>query len=95
MDHASTEAAMRTGPPREFDLDRTLDSAVQVFWQQGYEGTAIADPTEALGINRPSLYAAFGNKESLFLRVLERYSEQRAAYVLELRRSRPPDPSSD
>jgi AcrR family transcriptional regulator len=74
---------MRTGRPREFDLDRTLDSAVQVFWRQGYEGTAIADLTEALGINRPSLYAAFGNKESLFRRVLERYSEHRAAYVLE------------
>jgi AcrR family transcriptional regulator len=74
---------MRTGRPRKFDLDRTLDSAVQVFWRQGYEGTAIADLTEALGINRPSLYAAFGNKESLFHRVLERYSEQRAAYVLE------------
>jgi AcrR family transcriptional regulator len=74
---------MRSGRPREFDLDRTLDSAVRVFWRQGYEGTAIADLTEALGINRPSLYSAFGNKESLFHRVLERYSEQRAAYVLE------------
>jgi AcrR family transcriptional regulator len=74
---------MRTGRPREFDLDRKLDSAVLVFWRQGYEGTAISDLTEALGINRPSLYAAFGNKESLFRRVLERYAEQRAAYVLE------------
>jgi AcrR family transcriptional regulator len=74
---------MRTGRPREFDLDQKLDSAVLVFWRQGYEGTAISDLTEALGINRPSLYAAFGNKESLFRRVLERYAEQRAAYVLE------------
>jgi AcrR family transcriptional regulator len=74
---------MRTGRPREFDLDRTLDRAVRVFWRQGYEGTAIADLTAALGINRPSLYAAFGNKESLFRRVLERYSEQRAGYLVE------------
>jgi len=72
---------MRTGRPREFDLDRTLDRAVRVFWRQGYEGTAIADLTEALGINRPSLYAAFGNKESLFRQVLARYSEQRAGYL--------------
>ncbi|GAA1216818.1 TetR/AcrR family transcriptional regulator [Pseudonocardia alaniniphila] len=74
---------MRTGRPREFDLDQKLDSAVLVFWRQGYEGTAISDLTDALGINRPSLYAAFGNKESLFRRVLERYSEQRAVYLLE------------
>ena len=72
---------MRTGRPREFDLERTLDRAVRVFWRQGYEGTAIADLTEALGINRPSLYAAFGNKESLFRQVLARYTEQRAAYL--------------
>jgi AcrR family transcriptional regulator len=72
---------MRTGRPREFDLDRTLDRAVRVFWRQGYEGTAIADLTEALGINRPSLYAAFGNKESLFRQVLQRYSDRRAAYL--------------
>lgn len=72
---------MRTGRPREFDVERTLDRAVRVFWRQGYEGTAIADLTEALGINRPSLYAAFGNKESLFRQVLARYVEQRANYL--------------
>jgi AcrR family transcriptional regulator len=74
---------MRNGRPRGFDLDRALDRAVQVFWRQGYEGTAIGDLTAALGINRPSLYAAFGNKESLFRRVLERYTEQRACYLVD------------
>jgi len=71
---------MRTGRPREFDIDQSLDRAVQVFWRQGYEGTAISDLTDALGINRPSLYAAFGNKESLFRRALERYTGRTAGY---------------
>ena len=74
---------MRTGRPREFDIDQSLDRAVQVFWRQGYEGTAISDLTEALGINRPSLYAAFGNKESLFRRALDRYAGRTARYVPE------------
>ena len=47
-----------------------------VFWRKGFEGASLADLTEAMGINRPSLYAAFGNKEELFLKVLDRYGEQ-------------------
>jgi len=74
---------MRTGRPREFDIDQSLDRAVQVFWRQGFEGTAISDLTEALGINRPSLYAAFGNKEALFRRALDRYTGRTARYVPE------------
>jgi AcrR family transcriptional regulator len=74
---------MRTGRPREFDIDQSLDRAVQVFWRQGYEGTAISDLTEALGINRPSLYAAFGNKEALFRRALDRYAGGTARYGAE------------
>jgi AcrR family transcriptional regulator len=58
---------------REFDLDRAVDAALHVFWQKGYEGTSLSALTEALGINRPSLYAAFGSKEGLFLRVVDRY----------------------
>jgi AcrR family transcriptional regulator len=63
------------GRPRAFDIDRALDQALQVFWRQGYEGTSLSDLTKAMGINRPSLYAAFGNKEELFRKVLDRYAE--------------------
>ncbi|MEV4129831.1 TetR/AcrR family transcriptional regulator [Nocardia sp. NPDC049707] len=72
---------MATGRPREFDLDERLDRAMHVFWRQGYEGTALADLTEAMGINKPSLYAAYGNKESLFLKVVDRYEAGPAGYV--------------
>ena len=61
------------GRPRAFDPDQALDRALQVFWRKGYEGTSIADLTAAMGINPPSLYAAFGNKEALFRRALDRY----------------------
>jgi AcrR family transcriptional regulator len=68
---------MRTGRPRNFCTDTVLDRAMTVFWRKGYEGASLADLTEAMGINPPSLYAAFGNKEGLFRAVLERYDERR------------------
>jgi AcrR family transcriptional regulator len=71
------------GRPRDFDVDRALDRAMTVFWRKGYEGASLTDLTRAMGINRPSLYAAFGNKESLFRRALDRYAEGPAAYVRE------------
>jgi AcrR family transcriptional regulator len=71
------------GRPREFDVEVALNQAVRVFWQRGYEGAALSDLTEAMGINRPSLYAAFGNKESLFHKALEYYSERQAVHVRE------------
>ena len=64
---------MAMGRPREFDPDRALDRALEVFWRRGYEGASIADLTEAMGITKPSLYAAFGNKEELFRKTLDRY----------------------
>jgi AcrR family transcriptional regulator len=63
------------GRPREFDADEALDKALMAFWRRGFEGTSLSDLTEAMGINRPSLYAAFGNKETLFRLALDRYAE--------------------
>ena len=71
----------RAGRPRSFDLNQALDRALQVFWRKGYEGTSLSDLTEAMGINRPSLYAAFGDKEALFRKALDRYAEGPASYV--------------
>jgi AcrR family transcriptional regulator len=82
---------MAGGRPRAFDVDDALDRALDVFWRQGYEGTALSDLTTAMGINRPSLYAAFGNKAALFRKVLDRYADGPAAYAaraLELPRAR-------
>jgi AcrR family transcriptional regulator len=62
-----------TGRPRTFCKEEALDIALKVFWKKGYEGTSIGDLTEAMGINRPSLYCAFGDKEQLFRKALDRY----------------------
>jgi AcrR family transcriptional regulator len=75
--------AMPRGRPREFDLDEALDRALTVFWRKGYEGTSLLDLTRAMQINRPSLYAAFGNKESLFRKAIDRYVEGPACHVRE------------
>jgi len=61
------------GRPREFDQEKALEQALELFWRQGYEGTSIADLRNAIGITAPSLYAAFGSKEELYGRVLEHY----------------------
>lgn len=63
------------GRPREFCTDQALFKALQVFWRRGFEGTSLTDLTEAMGITRPSLYAAFGNKEDLFRKALDLYDE--------------------
>ncbi|MFJ9348404.1 TetR/AcrR family transcriptional regulator [Streptomyces sp. NPDC101237] len=69
------------GRPRGFDADAALDRAVEVFWRQGYEGASLSDLTEAMGINRTSMYAAYGNKEELFRRAVARYAEADMAYA--------------
>jgi AcrR family transcriptional regulator len=74
---------MAGGRPRTFDTEKALDRALTVFWRKGYEGTTLPELTRAMGINRPSLYAAFGNKEMLFHKVMDRYTEGPAAYVRE------------
>jgi len=69
------------GRPREFDLDQALENALHVFWEKGYEGASMADLTEAMGITKPSLYAAFGNKEELFRKALDSYVDGPAGYT--------------
>ncbi len=64
---------MPGGRRRQFDADEALDRALEVFWVRGYEGATLPELTDAMGINRPSLYAAFGNKEQLFRSALDRY----------------------
>lgn len=65
----------KAGRKRNFDKTEALDKAIHVFWENGYAGTSLSDLTEALDINKPSLYAAFGNKETLFNAALKRYVE--------------------
>jgi AcrR family transcriptional regulator len=79
----SRSIAVPRGRPREFEVDRALDRALRVFWRKGYEGATLPDLTKAMGINRPSLYAAFGSKEGLFRRALDRYDEGPASYARE------------
>lgn len=61
------------GRPRSFDRAAALRRAMEVFWERGYEGTSLGDLTEAMGINKPSLYAAFGCKEALFREAVALY----------------------
>jgi AcrR family transcriptional regulator len=68
------------GRPREFDTERALELAMNLFWRKGYEGTSMSDLTDTLGITRASLYAAFGNKEALFRTVLDRYEAKAGQY---------------
>src|SRR2546428_11874348 len=76
----SETAAKRPGRPRAFDPDAALERAMHVFWSKGYEGASLSNLTRAMRINRPSLYAAFGNKEELFRKVLDRYVDGPLAY---------------
>ncbi len=72
---------MGRGRPREFDLDKALDAALLLFWRHGFEGTSLSTLTEAMGINTPSLYSAFGDKEALFRKALDRYLQKPASYL--------------
>lgn len=69
------------GRPREFCTDAALAAALRVFWSNGYEGASMAALTAAMGITKPSLYAAFGNKEALFRKALDLYEREKLAYV--------------
>ncbi len=71
------------GRHREFDVQKVLDAALNVFWRKGYERASYADLVEAAGVERPALYSAFGNKEALFRQALARYDELYLDYIPE------------
>src|SRR5258707_1772658 len=81
MGRVAEQISRMRGRPRAFDQQAALDRAMMLFWQQGYEPTSISDLSRAMGINAPNIYAAFGNKERLFLRVLDRYLETRMSEI--------------
>src|SRR3954468_1963795 len=68
--------------PREFDTDQAVDRAMDLFWSRGYAATSLQDLTAVLGIGSGSLYAAFGSKEQLYARALERYSSRNAGALI-------------
>jgi AcrR family transcriptional regulator len=69
------------GRPRSFDREAALEAAMEVFWTRGYDGASLAELTEAMGINPPSLYAAFGDKENLYVEAVELYRIQRGEHI--------------
>lgn len=69
------------GRPRAFDTDEALDAAVEVFWRRGFAGASLTELAAAMGINKPSVYGAFGDKAQLFQAALRRYVERNMAYV--------------
>ena len=79
MDEGSAPGAL--GRPREFCTDAALGAALGVFWRKGYEGASLSELTEAMGISRPSLYAAFGNKEALFRKALDLYERDKLGFM--------------
>src|ERR1700746_1284371 len=74
---------MPSGRKRQFDVDEALDRALQVFWARGYEGPTRPELPRAMGITQPSLYSAFGNKEQLFRKALDRYQTGPMSFLTE------------
>jgi AcrR family transcriptional regulator len=78
------------GRPRAYDPDTALARAAEVFWQKGYDGTSLDDLAAATGMNRPSLYAAFGDKHALYVQTLQRYRDEAQRMSLSLLEDKPP-----
>src|SRR5437870_1670234 len=78
---SASPAPRARGRPRSFDRAAALAAAMEVFWQKGFDATSIQDLTQAMDINPPSLYAAFGDKESLYLEAVEFYRVQRGEHI--------------
>ena len=76
---------------KQFDIEETLDKAVHLFWDHGYEATSMQDLVDAMGINRGSIYATYGGKRELFLMALRAYDERmRKQALLRLEEKLPP-----
>jgi AcrR family transcriptional regulator len=75
MEHATK------GRPRSFDEDQAIDAAMRVFWEKTFEGTTMTDLTDATGLSRSSIHAAFGSKEGLFLKAVERYRSEQMGHI--------------
>ena len=71
------------GRPAAFQYDKALEQAMYIFWEHGYEGASLASLTDAMGINKPSMYAAFGSKEDLFRKSVQKYLTGPASFVAE------------
>ena len=82
-DAVTTTDSRAPGRPRQFDEDMVLDLATEVFWEQGYANTSVADLVDATGVHKPSLYRTFGSKDELFARVLRRYVTTRMGALAE------------
>jgi len=76
-------ATKKTGRPISFDKDAALEAAMLLFWERGFEGTSMADLTQAMNLSASSIYAAFGDKHSLFSHAVKRYLQTRAQYATE------------
>lgn len=85
---SESRCAASVGRPRAFDKEVALEKALEVFWRKGYDGTSLADLTEAMGINKPSMYSTFGNKDQLFLQAIELYENRPCAFLSQLLKSR-------
>jgi AcrR family transcriptional regulator len=76
------KTSQKLGRPAQFDKEAALDVAMRLFWERGYEGTSMADLSQAMGIHPSSIYAAFGDKQELFALAAKRYAEVPAQYMV-------------
>src|SRR5581483_5586637 len=90
MVQKSVDKPKKRGRPRAYDPGEAIARAADAFWKAGYSGTSLDDLAAATGMNRPSLYAAFGDKRDLYLKTLERYQRKSRAKTLELLADEPP-----
>ena len=81
-----TEKGRAPGRPRRFDAEKAVTTAQEMFHAKGYDGVSLAELTQAMGINPPSFYAAFGNKRGLYARVLDRYAQTGAIPIADILR---------